>query len=1055
MKISALLTFFTLLSVSVFSQDVRDWENPEVIAINKLKSNANFQTFNTAEQAMSGQHSTNEISLNGIWKFHWSKTPEKRPIDFYKDGYNTQNWSNIVVPGNWQMQGFGKPIYTNINYPFKKEAPFVSLDPPSDYTSHELRNPVGSYSREFLLHGVEPDKLYYIRFDGVKSAFYLWINGKKVGYSQGSMTPATFDISQFVKNGQNRISVEVYRWSDGSYLEDQDMWRLSGIYRDVKILVKNNYHISDFLIQTDLDENYDDARLQLKVLTSNKSDKKTSGFKVQAIVYDSQLKVYQNSDQKMISPIPGSKPGEESTIELSMDVDSPKLWSSEHPHLYTLLINLIDEQGNLIESVPWKFGFREVEIDTNLFKINGQLVKLKGVNRHAHHPRTGRYVDEETMRLDIELLKQCHINFVRTSHYPNSSLWYKLCDEYGIYLMNEANQESHGYGIGNTILGDDPKWKKAHVDRAESMVQRDKNHSSVIMWSLGNEGGKGQNFSAMAKAVKSILPGAIVYCDSDLDVSDILDKGYFSPSAIEKVAQKEKDRPVMMREYAHAMGNSLGNFKEFWDVYYAYDNLVGGAIWDWVDQGIAKKINGDPLSYGNDPNQLSLNKDEYWAIGGDFGDRPTDYEFCINGLVAPDRKPNPHYYEAQKVHQNIDFKAIELQKGLFEITNRYHFTDLDAFNIHWAIQRDGETTQQGMLEGFSLAPGNSKQTTIPLAKIKDQDAEYTINFWVTSGSVLNWAPKDFILAKEQFILQDYPYHKGFVSETNEKIDLEKSKEHFLVKGQNFIVKFNRENGALISLSKNEVNYIDQPLEPYFWKPPNDNQERSKYNKRLGEWKEAGQKRQLKKVTHQKNKKDNSVALTYVFDLLDGKISYTLDYLINAEGMVRVMARTEPKSKKVALMPKFGFRTGIPLQYNQIDWYGKGPHENYQDRKTGALIGQYSATVEEFITPYISPQDNANRCDIRWLSLSDNLKTGLIIEGLQPMSMRAWPYTEEALEKSKHPFEIEQANFINLNIDYKVHGVGGDDSWGARTHKVYTIDGSQPMSFGFIIKALPN
>ena len=1046
--IITLVILFT--HVGIEAQVNLDYENPEVIGINKAPTVATFSSYKNIEDALLFDNPTTEKSLNGIWKFNWVASPDKRPIDFFKLDFDVSQWNDIVVPGNWQMQGFGVPIYTNINYPFKKEQPYVMLEPPKEYTSFNLRNPVGSYRRIFNIEGDWLKKKVFIKFDGVKSAFYLWINGKKVGYSQGSMTPAQFNISKYLKAGENTIAVEVYRWSDGSYLEDQDMWRLSGIFRDVNLIAKNKTYIRDFQITTDLDKDYKNANLSIKVKTLNTNKKVAKKYKVRAVVYDSNGDIFQKSDEILIANLPKIDSNAESVTFLNMAFKSPLLWSAENPNLYTLILQLIDPKGSVLENIPWKFGFKEVEINGDLFKINGRLVKLKGVNRHEHHPRTGRYVDRETMLLDVKLLKQCNINFVRTSHYPNAPYWYTLCDAYGIYVMDEANQESHGYNIGNKELGDNPLWKKAHVDRAVSMVERDKNHTSVIIWSLGNEGGSGQNMLEMAKSIKSVIPKAIVFCDSDLSVSDMLDKGYLSPKAIRHVAETDTLRPILMREYAHAMGNSLGNFKEYWDVIYDFDRMVGGAVWDWVDQGLAKKKDGSPLKYLENPHQLSLNDDEFWAIGGDFEDYPNDGEFCINGLVAPDRTPNPHYYEAQKVHQSIKFEAENLNKHEIKITNLYDFTTLGDFNFKWTLQKNGNIIEQGNIRGLALLPGESGIVKVPFNTPLESKGEYIITISAHTRGGVNWAPIGFTIAKEQFILKSYDYDA--IGNNHTKVTMfETSNNHFIVQGDNFSVAFNKDNGALESYVFDKMEYIINPLEPYFWKPPNDNQERNRYVERLKAWKDAGENRKLINVSVKKSLNKDFITLIYNFELLDGQANYDLQYEIYGDGQVKVMAHYKPKNKNIPLIPKFGFRMGIPKRYNQIEWYGRGPQESYQDRKTGALYGKYSKSLKDFITPYISPQDNANRTETRWVIFGNSLEQGLTVKGLQPFSFRAWPYTEENLEKAKHDYEIEQSNFINLNIDYKLHGVGGDDSWGAKTHKEYTIDGNKPISFGFILQ----
>jgi beta-galactosidase len=1032
---------------------IEDWENPLVIGSNKEQTVATFSSYTNKYNALKFSDPKSEKSLNGVWMFNWAKNPTERPKDFFKTDFNVSQWNDIIVPGNWQTQGFGIPIYTNINYPFQKEQPRVTSEPPEEYTSYKFRNPVGSYRRNFSIPKTWNSKEIYLKFDGVKSVFYLWVNGKKVGYSQGSMTPATFEISDYLSKGENTIAVEVYRWSDGSYLEDQDMWRLSGIFRDVTLLAKNKTFIRDFHITTDLDETYVDALLNIQVEVQNKAAQAAKNYQVLAEIYDSKGELFQESDKLLKSEPIEIKAQNEAVLNLKMDVKKPKLWSAELPNLYTLVLKLVDDKGIVLEYIPHKFGFREVEIQKNLFKVNGQLVKLKGVNRHEHHPRMGRYVDRATMLRDIKLLKQCNINMVRTSHYPNIPYWYSLCDEYGIYLMDEANQESHGYGIGNQELGDNPDWEKAHVDRAVSMVERDKNHPSVIIWSVGNEGGGGKNMLAMTASIKSIIPSAIVLCDSynkNLEASDILDESYIHPDQLKRIAETDTLRPVFMREYAHAMGNSLGNLQEYWDVIHDYDNFVGGAIWDWVDQGIAKKKNGEALKYQQNPEQLSLNDDEFWTIGGDFNDYPNDAEFCINGLVAPDRTPNPHYYEVQKVYQYIRFEAIDLKNGKIKITNEYNFSELDELNFVWSLHKNGQLVSQEMLGNVRIKPGESFVKEISLPKLSAPAAEYILTLSAQLKNNQKWAEKGFIIAKEQFVLQDYSYPNSR-DDVSQTLELQDEKNAINISGTDFSININKDNGALESYIYQQEEYISSALEPYFWKPPNDNQERNGFNERLGIWKEAGKNRELVKMEIEDSNDKHTVSVIFNFKLPVGNVDYKLHYTISGDGTIKVSANYTPNSGTIASIPKFGFRCALPSKYSTIEWYGRGPQENYEDRKTGAFLGIYSLKLNDFIMPYISPQDNANRCDTRWIVFKDQKGTGIYIEGLQSLSFKAWPYLEEDLIGTKHDYEIQRKDLINVNIDYKVHGVGGDDSWGARTHEKYTIDGNNPISFGFIIK----
>ena len=576
-----IVSLFLFITISASGQNMPDWENPAVIGINKEEYHATLTL-------PSGKSKCEEIvSLDGIWKFNWSPQPDIRPVDFYKNDFSVANWDDIVVPGNWQMQGYGMPIYSNWTYPFKKDQPRVMSEPPKEYFSYKNRNPVGSYVTTFQIPPGERDKRYYLHFAGVESAMYVWVNGEKVGYSQNSMSPAEFDVTSYVKPGENRLAVEVYRWSDGSYLEDQDMWRLSGIFRSVDLWIRPQIHIKDYTLTAELSDNFDSAKVDMKVWLRNQSAKKVKNYEIEVL-----LKGRDNRgkkvEYKMAAPVKSLSPRSVNIFDLSCVLENPKLWSAEIPNLYDVKIVLRNKKG-VQEQFSNHLGIRRMEVRGEVFYFNGKPIKMKGVNRHEHHPRTGRFVDRATLETDLRLMKQANINMIRTSHYPDDPLFYELCDIYGFYVMDEANQESHDYGLRNKELGDNPDWTLAHIDRAVSLVQRDKNHPCVLFWSLGNEGGHGINSLAMADTVRALDSTRIVFSDTDREISDIYDDGYLHPDRLRELAREVNDKPFFMREYAHAMGNSLGNFKEYWDVIETDKSILGGAIWEWANHGIAKK----------------------------------------------------------------------------------------------------------------------------------------------------------------------------------------------------------------------------------------------------------------------------------------------------------------------------------------------------------------------------------------------------------------------------------------------------------------------------------
>ena len=1045
MKLNVLFLIIGITSVftgkMLNAQVVPDWENPEVIGINKEKPHATL--YLGADKA----NSPNVVSLNGVWKFKWSPDPQSRPVNFFSESYPTKDWDDIVVPGNWELQGFGTPIYTNINYPFKKDQPRVTSEPPLNFTAYKDRNPVGSYCTTFSVPENWSGKQVFINFGGVSSAMYIWVNGQRVGYSQDSMTPAEFDLTKYIRKGENKLAVEVYRWCDGSYLEDQDMWRLSGIFRDVDLIARPKTFIRDFSVQAEPDAGFTNASVNIKLNINNRSSGNLEGLKVEATVSGYSVKD-DLVDVQLIKKVGALKLQSENVVELNTMLKNPILWSSETPYLYTLQLKLKNSKNEVLETHDWKFGVRKIEVKGEVFYVNGKAVKLKGVNRHEHHPRTGKYIDRQTNILDIELMKQANINMVRTSHYPNEPLFYELCDEYGIYVMDEANQESHGYGIGNTILGDAPEWKKAHVSRAVSMVERDKNHASVIMWSLGNEGGKGRNFKAMADTVKKLDSSRLVFSDSDRDVSAIYDDGYLPPDKLVALAERITDRPVFMREYAHAMGNSMGNLQEYWDVISSHPDITGAAIWDWVDQSIAKKIDGSPIKYTLHLADLKLKDDEFWAYGGDFGDQPNDGAFCTNGLIGADRVPHPHYYQVQKVYQYIDFKLENTSPLTVKIINRYDFTSTSDFDLVYELLSNGKTIGTGQLGCPPVSPGSSQDVALNLPKNYDgANGEVILNLYARLKKPTLWAEPGFTVAREQFVLKTITPQK-IESSGNEPLS-NASDLNIVVEANNFTFTFDKTNGALSSWKANGKELLKGSLEPYFWKPANDNQKRNSYDKRLGKWKNAAETRKVENVQVQKNQ--GLTVITFDMKLPDIGASYKLIYTVNGAGKLQVEAAYTPESDNIQLMPKFGMRMRLPLELNTIDWYGRGPFENYPDRKTGYQIGLNELKLENFISDYVAPQDNANRSDVRWFALSNQNKGGIKVTGLQPLCFRAWPYTEDDLEKANHPYELHQRDFINLNIDLNIHGVGGNDAWGARTLDKYTLPGNVPYQYGFVLE----
>lgn len=982
-------TIFSLFALSLSSMTMvaqntsaNDWENPAIIGINKLP-------YHSTLQLPSKEAECKEIiSLDGKWAFNWSKDPQSRPVEFYRTDYDVSKWAKINVPGNWQMQGYGKPIYTNMAYPFKQDAPRVTSEPNKNWYSYDHRNPVGSYVTNIMVTKDMLDKNLILHFGGVKSAMYVWINGEKVGYSQNSMSPAEFDVTRFLHEGNNRLAVEVYRWSDGSYLEDQDMWRLSGIFRSVQLWVRPNVHIADYTLHSEPSADWKTAKVVATLKVCNMGKSLAKGYKVN-------VKIGNVSMSGMVKDV---KASDTISIALSSTMKEAHLWSAYDPFLYPVDINLADANGSEVEAFVNHLGIKKVEIVGEVLKINGKNVKLRGVNRHDHHPQTGRYVDRKTYETDIRMMKQANINFLRTSHYPDDPYLYELCDRYGVFVMDEANQESHGYGIGNTFLGDNPDWTKAHVDRAVSLVERDKNCPSVIFWSLGNEAGAGRNPLAMRNAILAIDKTRVIYYDSDRSVSDIYDDGYLTPEKLASEAKRINDRPFMMREYAHAMGSSLGNLKEYWDVIYADSTICGAAIWDFVDQGI----------------KLGDAKDFYF--GGDFGDKPNDGHFCCNGLIDADRKPHPHYYEVKHVYRPIHFET-EGKYGKIVPKAYDPFVNLDDFIIEY--------------EKHAFAGTEVTTATVKLRF----DTE--------------WERAGYIVSQEQIIKGGFRYQKDITSKGKSISKLEDGK-NYVVKTKRGTFRFDIAQGTLIDWVDKNKNKVSGVLEPYFWKPDNDNQKANGFGNRMVMWKDA-----KRNITSSSCKIENGFAIvTFEMEYTYGDMTFGCNvvYRINAKGEMKTTLVYLPHNGITGQMPKVGMRMRYAKAKGddpELLWMGRGPWENYPDRKNGDLLGAYKMPLSEYMVDYTKPQDNSNRCDVNTLIIKAKDNATYLV-GCQPLNIRVWDYTEDDLNVN-HPSELIHRDIININIDSDIHGVGGVDTWGAPTLDKYTIDASKPHHMEFILE----
>jgi len=1026
------------------SQAVNDWENLEVLAINREAPHATLFPYADVARALTGDRATSPYfqSLNGIWKFNWASNPAERPLDFYRADFDVDAWDDIPVPSNWEIEGYGTAIYLNHPYEFEPDWPRIPHD----------HNPVGSYRRDFEVPDSWQERRVFIHFGAVKSAMYLWVNGVKVGYSQGAKTPAEFDITDYVHTGSNTLAVEVYRWSDGSYLECQDFWRISGIERDVFLFSTPQVHVRDFFARTSLDDNYVDGTLSLSVHLRNYAAGSPANrvLSVQVygpgdtspLVFESTLDVAVAGDDEVEVVIEGTVPGAHA-------------WSAETPNLYSLLITLTNKEAGLSEAVSGKVGFRKVEIKDAQLHVNGVPITLKGTNRHEHDPVRGHVISEELMLRDIELMKEANINAVRTSHYPNDPRWYELCDQHGLYVVDEANIESHGYGYRPEItLGNRPEWVGAHLDRTVRMVERDKNHPSVIIWSLGNEAGDGVAFDATYDWIKNRDPSRPVQYERALTGknTDIYVPMYARIERLEEWAASDPDRPLILCEYAHAMGNSVGNLQDYWDVIEEHEVLQGGFIWDWVDQG---------LTLSNEAGE------NYFGYGGDMGDDRNDLNFVINGLVQPDRRPNPHYWEVKKVYQYVEANLLDGSTGRVELFNKYDFLNLDAFDLSWRLMDGDRRLAAGTVAPISLPPHSRGEISIDLPEIEPQPgAEYFLLLEIALSQDRGLLPAGHVVAWEQFRLPVYVAAAEIDPKSLPTLEIEDGGAEVIVKGDFFAATFSRAEGTLSSLRHQGTELIRTGLEPDFWRPPTDNDIGNRMHQISAIWKTAGRNRSVQSV--EVERLEGAVVRVVVVSTLAAAASEVrTSYTVFGDGRILVENELTPGDKDLPEVPRFGMSMTLPGDFNHFDWYGRGPWESYWDRKTGAPVGVYGGTVWEQVHPYVRPQETGNKTDVRWLALTNNDGVGLMAVGVPYLSASARPLLNDDLDFEsktvvveegrpprdlvlmKHTTDVKQRDLVTLNLDYKQRGVGGDNSWGARPHEQYRLE-AQSMSYAFYL-----
>lgn len=976
----------------------KEWEDINLLSKNRCKSRSRFTKFLNKEQAITyeNKYSLGFRSLNGSWKFLFLKAPELSPEGFYLKEFNSDTWDNIEVPGNWQVQGYGQMHYTDLYYPFPINPPYVPTE-----------NPTGIYKRKFIIEESWLKDRVTLRFNGVDSAFHLWVNGVEAGYSKGSRMCSEFDISDYINLGENDITVRVYQWSDGTYLEDQDMWWLSGIFRDVEIIKENKVGIRDLFITTDFDEEYKDGRLKVKLYLENSSQEDLNNIKVLYELIDEDLKeVAKGSiDCKDL------KASSEIELTISERVKEPKKWSSEEPNLYNLVITVLKEE-KVLEIVPHRVGFRKIELKEDNFLINGKAVFLNGVNRHDYHPYMGRAVSKEVMEQDVILMKQHNINAVRTSHYPNSPYFYDLCDIYGLYVIDEADLECHGFELTGNYkwITDDPKWEKAYVDRVERLVQRDKNHPSIIMWSLGNESSFGVNFEAMAKRCRDIDTSRLIHYEEDreLKIADVYSTMYTRLNKLIEIGEDENiKKPHILCEYGHAMGNGPGGLKEYQEVFRKYKKLQGGFIWEWYDHGIRTK---------------NEKGEEFYAYGGNFGEYPHNGNFCIDGLLFPDRTPSPALIEYKKVIEPVKFKEKDLLSGKIAVENLYDFIDLSHGDIHWSINEDDNIVDSGV-----LTPGGEKIVTIPykLPRVIKANTDYWLNVSYRLNKHMPWASSGHEIAFEQFLLPIKKVEKAEIPKGYLK--LEEEDIYIKVKGVNFEIKFNKVFGTMEKWCYEGKDLLVKGPKLNFWRAPIDN---DMYV--VKDWKEKYFLHKMQQITEDFSWKEEEGKivinhLVYIAPPNQGwgiKAKYCYEILSSGQITLKVQGNSIGMNyNPPEMLPKIGLELMLKREFDRVTWYGRGPGESYSDSKLSSRFGIYKNTMEKMHTPYIYPQENGNRSDTKWVAVTNLRELGVLAAAKEFMDFSIHDYTKEDLELAKHEYELERKDFVVLNLDYKQNGLG--------------------------------
>jgi len=1012
---------------------LNDWENPQLLHRNREPARCTLVPFPDAAAALAGTKESSPwiLNLNGTWQFHYCVSPAAVPAGFEKADF-AGDWDSLPVPSNWQMHGYDHPQYTNVNYPFPKDPPHVPTE-----------NPVGLYRREFELPVDWAGQQVFLNFDGVDSAFHVWVNGKAVGFSKVAHMPSEFNVTRLLHPGRNLLVVQVFKWSDGSYLEDQDMWRLSGIFRDVHLMATPATHVRDVCIRTRLEAGYRQAVLEVQTRIRNYRTGLGPAAALRITLFDAAGAEVGRLEKKRLGTVAARA---EKTVTFEMPVRAPKLWNAEEPNLYRLLITLADVKGNTLEAEAFNVGFRQVEIRDQQLFVNGRQIKIRGVNRHEFHPDLGHVVPFESMLRDVTLMKQHNINAVRTSHYPDDPRWYDLCDRYGIFLVDETDLETHGMGIPDwketvSQLSADPAWEAAYVDRAERMVGRDKNHPAVIIWSLGNESGYGRNHDAMAAWIRRADPTRFIHYEGagESPMVDIVSTMYPHVDRLVEQGKRTDDRrPFFMCEYAHAMGNGPGNLKEYWDAIWAHPRLIGGCIWEWLDHGIR---------------QRTEQGQEYFAYGGDFGDFPNDGNFCVDALNFPDRTPHSGLIEYKTVLQPVKVLPVDLAKGRVTLRNRYDFRSLAHLCGEWSVSCDGAVMQAGRLEIADIPARGEAAMKVPYRlPAGEPGKEYWLDFRFKLATPAPLLPAGYEVARSQFLLPvKTAVVPGVRTAVMPKLALQETDGVLRFTGEGFELLFDKHAGTFSRWLFNGASLLTAGPQFQLWRAPTDNDVHM-----ANEWRKVGYdrlRRRLAGIEVTKSKTGPAVirvSTVHGADCLPPCFRCEWTYTVSGSGEVLLALSVTPLREGLPPLPRLGARLCLNSGLDRFAWYGRGPHESYIDRKESAFVGVYSGTVQEQYVPYVKPQENGNKSDVRWAAVTDIRGLGLLACGLPLFEVSAHRAAAEDFAKAKHTHEIRWRDETVLNLDYR-HGGLGSNSCGPQPLKEYLL---QPEPITFRVRLRP-